>query len=131
MTVKDFKKYQALSRVFNKTFGATSELKSSTETVTIKCVDDTMLSAMFLIIVSFSSEGMWREMRKRYLEEGVEKIAKTLKNAEEEYETLTGNKVTMKIMQNTVSDGLEFVNYSIYNPKRTAYFRVFCNIEVS
>lgn len=131
MTVKDFQKYQALSRVFNKTFGAPSTLKSSTETVTIKCVDDTMMSAMFLIVVNFSSEGMWRELRKRYMEEGVEKITKTLKKAEEEYETLTGKKVTLKIMQNTISDSLEFVSYSLYNPKKTAYFRVFCNIEVT
>lgn len=131
MTVKDFQKYQALSRVFNKTFGAPSTLKSSTETVTVKCVDDTMMSAMFLIVVNFSSEGMWRELRKRYMEEGVEKIAATLKKAEEEYETLTGKKVSLKIMQNTISDSLEFVSYSLYNPKKTAYFRVFCNIEVS
>lgn len=131
MTVKDFQKYQALSRVFNKTFGAPSTLKSSTETVTVKCVDDTMMSAMFLIVVNFSSEGMWRELRRRYMEEGVEKITATLKKAEEEYETLTGKKVSLKIMQNTISDSLEFVSYSLYNPKKTAYFRVFCNIEVS
>lgn len=131
MTVKDFKKYQALSRVFNKTFGAPSTMKSSTETVTVKCVDDTMMSAMFLIVVNFSSEGLWRELRKRYMEEAIEKITKTLRQAEEEYETLTGDKVKLKIMQQTVSDSLEFVSYSLYNPKKTAYFRVFCNVEVT
>jgi ABC-type lipoprotein release transport system permease subunit len=130
MTVKDFKKYQALSRCFNKTFGAPSALKSSTETVTVKMVDDTMVSAMFLIVVNFSSEGLWRELRKRYLEEGVEKITETLKKAEQDYEALTGEKLTIKVMQNTISDSLEFINYSLYNPKKTCYFRVFLNAEV-
>lgn len=131
MTVKDFNKYQAMSRVFNKTFGAPSTMKSSTETVTIKVVDDTMLSAMFLIVVNFSSEGMWRELRKRYMEEALERFEKTLEKASEEYETLTGKPLKWKLMQNTVSDSLEFVSYSMYNPKKTAYFRVFCNLEVA
>lgn len=131
MAVKDFEKYQALSRVLNKTFGAPSTMKSSTETVTIKVVDDTMLSAMFLIVVNFSSEGMWRELRKRYMEEGLQSIEKTLRKAEEEYNTVTGKTVKCKVMQNTISDSLEFVSYSMYNPKKTAYFRVFCNIEVA
>jgi hypothetical protein len=131
MTVKDFQKYQALSRVFNKTFGAPSTLKSSTETVTVKCVDDTMMSGMYLTVVNFSSEGMWRELRKRYIEDGLASLEKSLRTAEEEYETITGKKVKLKVMQNTISDSLEFVSYSLYNPKKTAYFRVFCNIEVT
>lgn len=131
MTVKDYKQFLELSKVFNKTFGAPGAIKSSTETVIVKLVDDTMLSAMFIIVVNFSSEGMWRELRKRYLEEGLDRIQDVLKNAKEEIKENTGETVSFKIMQDTISDGLEFVSYSMYNPKKTAYFRVYCNIEVS
>lgn len=131
MTVKNYDKFLALSRVFNKTYGAPSTLKSSTETVTIKLVDDEMAKAMFLIVVNFASEGMWRELRKRWLEEGIDKIKRTLDKAAEEYKEITGEDVTFEIMKGTISDGLEFVNYSLYNPKKTAYFRVFCNAKIS
>lgn len=130
MTVKDYNKYVALSRVFNKTYGAPSTLRSSTETVTCKLVDDGMVSAMFLIVVNFSSEGMWRELRKRWLEEGLEKIKATLDKAAEEYEVITGKKVSFKINEASVNDGLEFTNYNLYNPKKSAYYRVFCNASV-
>lgn len=131
MTVKDYDKYLALSRVFNKTFGAASAFKSSTETVTLKVVDDEMASAMFLIIVNFSSEGMWRELRKRWLEEGLELIQETFKKAEEEYKELTGKTVKFEIMKHTISDGLELINYSLYNPKRSGYFKVFLNAKIT
>jgi hypothetical protein len=131
VTVKDYNKYLALSRCFNKTYGAPSTTKSSTETVTVKLVDDEMASCMFLIIVNFSSEGMWRELRKRWLEEGVEKIQKTLDQAVKEYKDITGDTVKFEINKASVSDGLEFVNYNLYNPKKVAYFRVFCNAKIT
>lgn len=136
MTVKNYDKYLALSRVFNKTFGApganqVGTLKSSTETVTIKLIDDEMASAMFLIIVNFASEGMWRELRKRWLEEGLDKIKRTFDKATEEYNEMTGETVKFEIIKGSISDGLEFVNYSLYNPKKTAYFRVFLNAKIS
>jgi hypothetical protein len=131
VTVKDYQKYLALSRVFNKTYGAPSTMKSSSETVTLRLVDDEMISAMFLIHFNFSSEGMWRELRKRWLEEGVEKIQKTLKKAAEEYETITGSTVKFEIKEASISDSLEFISYNLYNPKKAAYFRVFLNASVS
>lgn len=130
MTVKNYDKYLALSRVFNKTYGAPSTLRSSTETVTIKLVDDGMATAMFLIIVNFSSEGMWRELRKRWLEEGLEKIRSTLKIAAEEYETITGKTVKFTLHEPSINDGLEMTNYNLYNPKKSAYYRVFCNVAI-
>lgn len=131
MTVKDFDQFQTLSRVFNKTFGAPSTTRTATETITVKCVDDSFLSAIYLTTVTFSSEGMWRDLRKAYLKEAVEKLGARLSAAEKEYKELTGKSIKLKIMQNTISDGLEYVTYSMYNPKKTAFFRVFCNVEVT
>lgn len=130
MTVKDFQQFQAISRVFNKNFGAPGASSTATETITVKAVDDSFLSAMYLTTVTFSSEGMWRELRKAYIKEALDKLSARLKDAESEYKELTGKSVKLKIMQNTIADGLEFVSYSMYNPKKTAFFRVFCNVEV-
>ena len=55
MTVKDYKKYLNLSKVFNKTFGTETHMKSSTENVMVKIIDEGMLSATFIISVNFSS----------------------------------------------------------------------------
>lgn len=129
-TIKDYQKYLHLSRVFNKIYGVSSTPNSSTETVILKLVDEGMVSATFVIVVNFSSEGMWRELRKRWLEEGIDKIQAALKKAAKEYKTISGKEVKFKIIKASINDSLEFTNYSLYNPKKTAYFRVFCNATV-
>lgn len=131
MTVKDIKKFTKLSSCLNKTFGVASSGMSSTESIIMRLVDDEMMHATFLIVVNFSSEGMWRELRKRFIDEGLQKINNAMKKAAEEYKTLTGETVSLKILPHTVNDSMELVNYSMYNPKKTAYFRVMCNASVS
>lgn len=130
MPVKDFKKFLEISKVCNKTFGAASNGKSSTQSVIVKVIDDEMLSAMFVIVVNYASEGMWRELRKRWIEEGIESIKSTLKDAEEQFKTNTGKSLSLTIMEPTISDSLEMINYSMYNPKKTGYFRLHCNVKV-
>jgi hypothetical protein len=130
MTVKDYKKYLNLSKVFNKTFGTETHMKSSTENVMVKIVDEGMLSATFIISVNFSSEGMWRELRKRWLEEGLASIKRNMDEAAEKYKDLTGETVKFDIIKASVSDSMELTNYSLYNPKKLGYFRVTCNIDV-
>jgi len=136
MTVKNYKKYLALSRVFNKTYGAISSQKSSTETVTVRLVDDEMVTASFIIIVSYPSEDLWRELRKRWIEEGVEKITDTFKKASVEYKEIvkddsavSDKTVKFEINQATISDGLEFLNYKT-GIKRTAIFRLMLTAKV-
>lgn len=130
MTVKNYNKYLNLSKVFNKTFGSGTHSKSSTENVLVKIVDEGMISATFIISVNFSSEGMWRELRKRWLEEGLETIKRTLDTAASEYETLAGESIKFEIIKASVSDSMELTSYNVYNPKKLGYFRVTCNAEV-
>ena len=136
MTVKNYKKYLALSRVFNKTYGAISSQKSSTETVTVRLVDDEMVTGLFIIIVNYPSEDLWREFRKRWIEEGVEKITETFKKASVEYKEIVKDDsavpdktVKFEINQATISDGLEFLNYKT-GTKRTAIFRLMLTAKV-
>lgn len=131
MPVKDFKKYIELSKLCNHTFGISSSGKSSTESILLKAVDDEMLSAKFVIIVNYSSEAMWIEMRKRWIEEGLERIAKRLKEVETLYRENTGKKISLKISKPTISDSLELASYSVYKPIKTGFFRLACNIEVA
>lgn len=132
MTVKNYDKFQELSKVFNKTFGTGfGTMKSSTETVTLRLVDDEMAKAMFMVVVNFSSEAMWRELRKRWLEEGLDKIKIAFDKAAKEYKENTGQEVSFEIMKGSISDGIEFTSYNIYNPKKIAYFRVFANAKIS
>lgn len=130
MPVKDFKKYLELSKLCNHTFGVSSSGKSSTESILLKAVDDEMLSAMFVIIVNYSSEAMWIEMRKRWIEEGLEKIEKRIKEFEKSYRENTGTNISLKISKPSISDSLELASFSVYKPVKTGFFRLACNIEV-
>lgn len=130
MAVKNFKKFLEISKVCNKTFGVSSDLKSATESVILKAVDDEMLSAMFIVVVNYGSEDMWISIRKRWVEEGLETIEKTLKKVAQEYKDNTGQEIKLEVMKATLADSMELLSYSMYNPKKTGYFRLNCNVKV-
>ena len=130
MPVKDMKKYIELSKVCNSTFGVSSTGKKTSESVMVKPVDDETLSAMFLIVVNYSSEAMWIEMRKRWIEEGIEIISKRLKEIEQEFKTNTGKTIKLNVLESTLADSLELESYSVYKPIKTGFFRLRCNVNV-
>ncbi len=130
MPVKDFKKFLEIAKVCNRTFGTSPEAKSATEAVILKAVDDEMLSAMFVIVVSYTTESMWNEMRKRWLEEGIESTKAALSDAEERFKEATGKAISFKLMPATVSDNMEVINFNSYTGLKKAYFRVISNAKI-
>lgn len=131
MPVKDFKKFTDLAKLCNHTFGVSSTGKATSQSILVKPVDDNTLSAMFMIIVNYSSEAMWVEMRRRWVEEGLETIEAHLRKLEKEYKEATGTQITLKIVKSTISDSLELASYSVYKPVKTGFFRLKCNVEAT
>lgn len=130
MPVKDLKKYQTLSKLIDNSFGRSSTVKSGTQSVKLKMVDDTMMTATYLMIVNFGSENVMREMMRRYTSQGLSMIEAALAEVQDQYKEETGSKVVLKPDLNSTRDSVEFLSYSMYNPRRTAYFRLECVINV-
>lgn len=131
MPVKDFKKFLEIGKVCNHTFGAKTNAKSATESVILKAVDDEMLTAMFIIVINYTSENLWFDMRKRWLEEGEATIKAALKDAEERYKEATGKSISFKMNRDTLADNLEVINFNSYTREKKAYFRLSCNAKIS
>jgi hypothetical protein len=130
MTVKDFKLYQELARICDGSFGKANAVRSNTESVTLKMVDDTMLTAKFIMVVNFGSENQMRQMMPRFRNEAESMIKAALDKLKEEYSDANGKKITLKPNLDTYQDSVEFLSYQIYNPKKTAYYRLSCIVDV-
>lgn len=128
--VKDFKKFQKLSQICDGTFGKGSSMRSGTESVILKVVDDTLISARFIMVVNFTQDSAMKQMMPRYKNEGVSMIKAALEKTIEDYEDLTGEKVVLKMDVSTIQDSAEFLSNSMYAPKKSAYYRLSVNVKV-
>jgi len=130
MPVKDFKKFLEIGKVCNNTFGVKSNAKSATEAVILRAIDDEMLSAMFIIVVNYTSEALWHEMRLRWLEEGEATIKVALTDAEARYKEATGKSISFDLLKPSLSDNMEVINFNSYTRLKKAYFRLSCNAKI-
>lgn len=130
MPVKDFKKYLNIGKVCNTKFGVKSNAKSSTESVTLKAIDDELLSVTFIVVVNYISESIWLEMRKRWIEEGTETIKAALSDAEERYKELTGSSISFSLVESSLADSSEVINFNSYSKSKKAYFRLIGNAKI-
>ncbi len=130
MTVKNFNKYQKLASICDNTFGKPNAMRASTESVMIKVADDTSAKATFIMVVNFGSENHMHQMMPRFKNEATSIIKASLKKVKEEYEEATDEKITLVMNLDTLQDSVEFLSYQVYNPKKTAYYRLSCLIDV-
>jgi hypothetical protein len=74
MTVKDYKKFNELSKVFNETFGAQNKLDKSvnTEMVRTKLINEEKMQAFYICIVNLQTENMWKELEKKNVDDALE-----------------------------------------------------------
>lgn len=130
MVVKDFNKYQTLSRICDNTFGKGAHVRSGTQSVILKVDSDTSLVAKFIMVVNFGSENQMNHAMPRHKKEALSMIEAALKAVQEEYKEVTGSKISLTPNLDTVLDSVEFISYQTYNPKKTAYYRLSCNVSV-
>lgn len=132
MLVKDYKKFVNLSKLLNTTFGTTgpNPMRIGTQTLKYELLDDGMLKVMYLTTVSFPSESLMRESRKRWETEGLTMIESALKELEQKYKDEFGKEIKCTIMEESFNDSFEFVSYSLYNPIKRALYRVGVLVEI-
>ena len=130
MTVHDTKKFQVLSDLLNTSFGKSGTKPYTTQSLQARMLDDKLMKVNFMMIVNFSSDGMMFEMTKRFKNEGLSMVKAKLDRLKEEYKDKTDETVSFKLIEATVVDSYEFLSNSLYNPKKTAYYRLSCQVEV-
>jgi hypothetical protein len=81
------------------------------------------LLVSYAVIVNFGTERQMIEMKRAYADEAGAVIADAIKRIKSVYKDLTGNTLSMKIDQRTISDSVEIISFNVHNAKRTAYFR--------
>jgi len=132
MLVKDYKKFVNLSRLLNSSFGTTgpNPLRIGTQTLKYELLDEGMLKVLFITTVSFPSETLMRESRKRWETEGLTMIESALKDLEEKYKSEFGAEIKCKIQEESFNDSFEFISYSLYNPIKRALYRVGVLVDI-
>lgn len=137
MTIKNLPQYQILANVLQTTFGKTSQ-KSVTHFLNMSLTLENRISVRYQSIVNFGHQNVFLELKNRYKEEGIATIEKSLEKLAEEYKKQAekslhdGVKKTLKfkLIDSSISESIEYVSRSLYNPNQTAFFRVNAIVEV-
>lgn len=142
MTIKDTAKYRILANAVQRSFGVTSEVKYPTHFVKANVVSDDHMQFICQTTVNFGHQNVQLEMRHKYLAECVGLVKQSMKRIEEEYKKQIEDKnkllepkkepyekpapksIKLNLLTETLRDDIEYVSYSIYDPKKTAYFRI-------
>lgn len=124
MALNEFDKMNALGQVLDTTWGDSSTNGSDRVTCSVKHKfighDNVLLT--YNTIVTFNGPMSQHVLMQRFEEEAKTILAQFVKNAKEEYKTLTKESVSFtKVKENEPE--VESIGYSLYNPKKTAYFR--------
>lgn len=123
--IKDYKKYLALSRCIDTTFGnsSNSPFKVPIFFVKLQLIDENTIKAKYTTTVNIPSHSAAIDMRKSCQEEGLNFIHKRLEKLKKDYEALTGKKIKIKLIEQSVSDSFEYLTYRTI-PKMTAYYHL-------
>lgn len=137
MTIKNLPEYQLLSNILQTTYGKTSQ-KSATHFLNMSMVLDNRISVRFQSIVNFGHQNVFLELKKRYREEALEIIEKSLESLADEYKIAAKEDlhkdikktIKLKVSDPTITESIEYVSTSLYNPNKTAFYRIGCIVEV-
>jgi hypothetical protein len=149
MSIKDTAKYRILANAIQTSFGHSSLLKYPTHFVKANVISDEHIRFMCQTTVTFGHENVFHALRKKYINECLELVAKTMKRIEtayveeieikgkllepkvEPYEKAPPKSIKLKLIDETLQDEIEHLSYSIYNVKKTVFFRIFIVAKIS
>jgi len=132
--VEDYKLYTRLSRALNHSFGDTGpgEARVSTQKVMLNLIDEGMLRANYVSIVTFPNPGIMEQLTQKHAKEGLSMIEAALKKAQESYGKLFPDEKSIKfeLKTDTCKDVVEFISYSAYSPVTRAFYKMNCLVKI-
>lgn len=113
--------YNALGQAIDTTWGRSSTPKTASYSVKLSIVGPDRLLASYAAVVNFGTEKQMIDMKRRYSDESESVTSAVLKAIKGSYKDLCGS--ALKTHEIGSTDGLEIINCSVHNPRRTAYYR--------
>jgi hypothetical protein len=133
MPVQDFNKYMNLSKVLNNSWGTGTQLKLGiSQSIKFSLRDDKLMKGLFVMIVNMpNTPQLAHEMKVRYKNQALQMIKGALENLKKDYEQQNdGETIRFKMLDESVTDGLEYITNAQYRPTLQAYYRLNCLVEV-
>lgn len=132
MPVEDFNKYMQLSKVLNNSWGTGSQLKLGSQSIKFTLRDDKLMKASLVMIVNMPNNPQTaHEFKARYKNEALGKVKGAIEDLKKRFEDQNeGKTIRLKMMDNSVTEGVEYLTTSQYRPNLHAYFRLDCLISV-
>jgi len=134
MPVQDFDKYMNLSKVLNNSWGTGTQLKQGlSQSIKFSLRDDHMLKGLFMMIVNMpNNPQLVHEMKVRYKNQALQMLKGALEKLKEEYEDQNpGKTIKLRMLDESVTEGVEYLTNAQYRPNLQAYYRIHCLIEIS
>lgn len=116
-----------LAKVLNNSWGTGSQLKQGTsQSIKFLIRDDRLIKASFMMIVNIPNNPQTaHEMKLRYKNEALQMLKASLEELKKRYEDQNdGKKLSLKLIDNSVTEGVEFLTNAQYRPTLHAYFRL-------
>lgn len=132
MTVEDFDKYMAIAKVLNNSWGTGSQLRSESQSIKFTLRDDKLMKASFIMIVIMPNDPqLQREMKERFKLQALAMIKGAIEELKTKFtEQNEGETLRLKMIDNSVIDGIEYLTNAQYRMTKHAYFRLQCLVGV-
>lgn len=133
MPVQDFDKYMNLSKVLNNSWGTGTQLKPGlSQSIKFSLRDDKLMKGLFVMIVNMpNTPQLAHEMKVRYKNQALQMIKGALENLKKDFEEQNdGKTIRFKMLDESVTEGLEYLTTAQYRPTLQAYYRLNCLVEV-
>jgi hypothetical protein len=149
MEIKETAKFRVLSNAIQRSFGKSSEVRYISHYVKGNILDDKRISLQIVMTMTVGHRGIEEDMRKKRMMEGFEVATQWCKKVEKDYAELIKDKekllepkkepyekpapktVSLKPMQSSMRDSVEYLSYSIYTPDKPSLFKIQMLVEVS
>lgn len=131
--VEDFDKYMQLSKVLNNSWGTGSQLRQGTsQSIKLTLRDDKLLKGSFMMIVNMPNNPQTaHEMKLRFKNQALQMLKGALEKVKEDYEEQSeGKSIKLKMMDESVTEGVEYITNAQYRPTLQAYFRLHCLVSI-
>lgn len=134
MAVENFDKYMQVAKVLNNSWGTGSQVQkhNSSQSIKFNLRDDKLMKASLVMIVNMPNNPKTaQEFKTRFKNEALGKIKSAMEGLKERFEDQNdGKTLRLKMLDNSVTEGIEYLTNAQYRETLHAFYRLDCLIEV-